>query len=136
MRRELRRNPLAVQAAHPGGDVHAIDLVKVCRRQNLFRLPKGNSTAMVHQEGVRAESPGERQIMHHAHNRAARRLQPLANQGEDLLLVDEIEMVRRFVEQQQLRILRQNLCEKRALQFAAGERKNLLLAFVLHAGQG
>ena len=91
---------------------------------------------MVHQEGVRAESPGERQIMHHAHNRAARRLQPLANQGEDLLLVDEIEMVRRFVEQQQLRILRQNLCEKRALQFAAGERKNRLLAFVLHAGQG
>ena len=56
--------------------------------------------------------------------------------GEDLLLVDEIEMVRRFVEQQQLRILRQNLCEKRALQFAAGERKNRLLAFVLHAGQG
>ncbi len=61
--------------------------------------------------------------------------QPL-HQGEDLLLVDEIEMVRRFVEQQQLRILRQNLCEKRALQFAAGERKNRLLAFVLHAGQG
>ena len=62
--------------------------------------------------------------MHHAHDGAARRLQPLADEREDLFLIDEIKMVRRFVQQQELGILRQNLCEKGALQLTAGERKD------------
>ena len=73
--------------------------------------------------------------MHHAHHSAARLLQPLADQGEDLLLIDEIEMVRRLVEQQELRVLRQNLREERALQLAAGERQNRLPPLVLQAAR-
>ena len=44
-------------------------------------------------------------------------------------------MVRRLVEQQELRVLRQNLREERALQLAAGERQNRLPPLVLQAGE-
>ena len=64
----------------------------------------------------------------------ARRLQPLADEREDLLLIDKVKMVRRLVQKQQLRILRQYLREKRPLQLAAGERQDGLAALVLQAG--
>lgn len=44
-------------------------------------------------------------------------------------------MVRRLVKQQELRVLRQNLREERALQLAAGERQNRLPPLVLQAGE-
>ena len=72
---------------------------------------------------MRAVFFGEAQIVHDGDHRAPRLLQPRLDQRKDVLLIDQIQMVRRFVEDEQLRVLRKHLRQKRALQFAAGERQ-------------
>ena len=49
--------------------------------------------------------------MNDRHNGAVSRREPVAHERENLLLIDEIEMVCRLVEQQKARILRKKLRE-------------------------
>ena len=62
--------------------------------------------------------------MHDGTHGAPRLPEPRFNQRKDVFLINQIEVVRRFVENENLRILGEHLRQKRALQFAAGERQH------------
>ncbi|MPN02105.1 hypothetical protein SDC9_149318 [bioreactor metagenome] len=71
--------------------------------------------------------------MHDRNHRASRRFEPARNQLEHLLLVDQVEVVGGFVQNQHARVLREYLRQKRSLQFAAGESEHRLLGKRAHS---
>ena len=73
--------------------------------------------------------------MHDGNHGAPRLPEPRFNQRKDVFLINQIEVVRRFVENENLRILGEHLRQKRALQFAAGERQHAGAAQLSQAGQ-
>ena len=71
-----------------------------------------------------AVAPGQAQVMHHGEDGPPRLFQPLPDQGEDLLLVVQVQMVGRFVQDQHLRVLGKHLGQEDTLHLPAGERQH------------
>ena len=90
---------------------------------------------MIHQHGVGAVALGQAQVVHHGQHGAAGLAQPLGDQGEDVLLVHQIQVVGGFVQDQQAGVLGKDLRQKDALQFAAGEGQHAGVAQLCEAGE-
>ena len=76
---------------------------------------------MIHQNSVGSETPGKAQIMDYGENGAAGLLQPRLDQGKDLLLIIQVKMVCRLIQDQHPRILGENLGQEDALGFTTGK---------------
>jgi hypothetical protein len=63
-------------------------------------------------------------------------LHPGGNQVKDLLLVGKVQVIGRLVQEEQLRVLRQELRQECALQLAARQRQDGMIPKGRHAGDG
>ena len=78
---------------------------------------------------------GDAQVMHHRQRGPARRLQPLADQAKQALLVHQVQMIGGLVQQQNFRLLSKHLSQKGPLHLAAGQFQQTFFSQQLHAGQ-
>lgn len=102
------------------------------RRQNLPRRTDRNHLAPVHDGDAIAEHGGVIKIVQRRHDGQALP----AHQIEQADLVTDIEVVGRFVQKQDMRLLRQCAGDMQALAFAAGKMVPVALRLVGHVDIG
>jgi hypothetical protein len=119
VRRQLYNGyEMNIRAIAERADAAAIQFRQPFRPQ---QLPSGTGriSAIAIQNQYAVAAPGKRQIVQHQGGRRARFARSLAQQGERLQLMAQIEVLQRLVEQHERRILRPQLGEPRALALAA-----------------
>ena len=95
------------------------------RRKNRIRRATGDQGSAIQQHCVRTISPRKAEIVYHGEDSASLSgTEPGFEKRKDLLLIDEIQMIGRLVENQNLWVLGEKLRKKDPLQLAAGKRQN------------
>ena len=77
---------------------------------------------------MRAVLPGKTEVMYNGEDSTAWHFEPVGNEVKDELLIFEIQVVCRLIQNKNGGILCKHLCQEDALQFAAGECKDTGMA--------
>ena len=101
------------------GNIDAVDSAEILFRQDIFCFSESRCPTFAEQQGMSAVQLCHAEIMHDRDNRSVALLSPGICQFEDLLLKRQIEMVGWFVQNQDLRILREELRQKNTLNLSA-----------------
>ena len=110
---------------HPGVYIYPVDLTQGIPRQDFFYRSLRDSFSPVQKNGMRSVFPGKAQVVYDRQNSAAGDFQPFPDQIKKLLLIFQVQMIGRLVQNQELRILRKNLRQEGALLFAAGKGEHI-----------
>lgn len=111
-RSEISGIPRSVQCLHPLYDVHTVNTAKELPLKDVLRTPEGNLPPAGKQKSPCAVAAGKAQIVDNGQDCALSPGDPLLQKLECLLLVNGIQVVCRLVQNGNIRILIQKLCEK------------------------
>ena len=89
---------------------------------------------MVEQKNPVGILSGKREIVHDTQNCFGRLPAPAVDQGENVFLIEEIQMIGGLVQQKNIRVLSEHLGQESALEFASGECPHGMAAEAVHTG--
>ena len=125
-RRRIGLLPLVQHLSHPGEDIHPVNLIEVGRGQDFFNGTLSLLPALVEEKGAITVGSGGAKIMNDRDDSPVRLCQPVPEQIEGLLLVDQVQVIGRLIQQENSGVLGKELGQEDPLDLPARQGQDRL----------